>query len=215
MKICVIGLGRFGYQLSETLSELGIEVVGIDSDESIIASIRDKITQAICMHVVDEGSLTTIGIEDMDVVIVAMGENLAQSILITATLKKRLSIPRVVARATNKIHEDILKLVGADEVVLPERDLGIKFAHKLSLPFSDLVNFTETFAITQITTPTNFVGKTISELQLKRSRNITCIGIKKEEKIELINQDYVVMEDDQLILAGDTQALANLAESID
>lgn len=219
MKFCIIGLGRFGYQLAESLSEAGMEVLGIDKDESIVASIRDKITQAVCMNITDEKALHTLGIEDMDTVVIAMGENFAQSILITALLKKHLNIPKILSRATNKIHEDVLKLVGADVVVLPERDMGIKVAHKLSQPFIDLVNVTPTFAVTQIKTPKSFVGKTIAELQLKKSRNVSCIGVRKssdeEEKINLINQDYVITEDDHLFLAGETEDLTDLVESVE
>ncbi|MFH1644542.1 MAG: TrkA family potassium uptake protein [bacterium] len=215
MKFCIIGLGRFGYQLAITLSELGMEVLGIDKDESIIASIRDKITQAVCMNITDEKSLHTLGIEDMDTVVISMGENFAQSILLTALLKKHLNIPKILARATNKIHEDVLKLVGADIVVLPERDMGIKVAHKLSQPFVDVVNITETFAITQVKAPKSFVGKTISELQLKKSRNVSCVGVKKEgeEKINLASPDYVITEDDHLYLAGETDDLTDLVKS--
>jgi len=216
MKFCVIGLGRFGYQLAETLSNLGMEVLGIDKDESIVASIRDKITQAMYMQITDEKSIQALGIEDMDAVIVAMGENFAQSILICTLLKKNLTTPKIIARAANEIHEDILKLVGATYVVLPERDIGIKLAHKLSQPFLDIVNITETFAITRVNVPKNFVGKTIAELQLKKSRGISCIGIKKieEEQITLITQDYVITENDQMVLAGEITNLTSFANSI-
>jgi len=216
MKFCVIGLGRFGYQLAETLAEQGMEVLGIDRNENIIASIRDKITQAICLDVVDEQSLQPLGLDDMDTVIVAMGEDFAQSILICALIKKHFPDLKVIARATNKIHEDILTLVGADKVVLPERDMGIKFAHQLSKPFLDIVNISDTFAVTQIAAPQSFVGKTVGELQLKKSRNIICIGIKKkgDDKIILANSDYVILEGDKLFLAGETQDLSNLMANI-
>ena len=128
MKFGIIGLGRLGYHLATTLAENGMEVLGVDSNESIIASIRDNITQAICMRVTDEVSLQSIGIDQMDTVIVAMGENFAQSILVTALLKKRLAIPRVITRAVSDIHKEILILVGADQVVLPEKEVGIHLA---------------------------------------------------------------------------------------
>ena len=90
MKFCVIGLGRLGYQVAVTLAENGMEVMAVDSNEGIVASIRDKVTQAICMRVTDEASMRSIGVDEMDTVIVAMGENFAQSILITALIKKKL-----------------------------------------------------------------------------------------------------------------------------
>ena len=81
MRFCVIGLGRFGYQVATVLGENGMEVMAIDSDESIVASIKDKVTQAICIRIKDESSLRSIGVEEMDTVIVAMGENFDQSVL--------------------------------------------------------------------------------------------------------------------------------------
>ncbi len=211
MKFCIIGLGRFGYQVSVTLAEHGMEVLSIDNNESIVASIRDKVTQAVCMEVQDEESLRAVGIEEMDTVIVAMGENFAQSILLTALLKKHLNVPRVISRATNRIHETILKLVGADKIILPERDMGIRLANNLSLPFVDLVNVTDQFAITQLKSPHSFVGKSITDLQLRKSYQIACIGIKKGNDIILVNQDYVILENDQLVLAGNNKHLAAVA----
>ena len=211
MKFCVIGLGRFGYQISVTLAEHGMEVLSIDNNETIVNSIRDKVTQAICMKVTDEESLQAIGIEEMDTVIVAMGEAFAESILLTALLKKELNVPFVLSRATNRIHENILKLVGADKVVLPERDIGIRIGKNLSLPFVDLVNVTDDFAITQIRTPHSFIGKTVAELKLRKTNHVACIGVHKGGNIILINQDYVVLENDQLVMAGNYKDLSALA----
>ena len=116
MKFGIIGLGRFGYQLARTLAELGCEVVAIDRNEEIVESIRDHVTQAICMNVIDEESLKEIGIGELDAVIVATGESFAQSVLLTTILKRNLHVPYVVARAMNDINEHILKLVCADRV---------------------------------------------------------------------------------------------------
>src|SRR5579872_1590898 len=124
MKFCVIGLGRFGFQVATGLSEHGMEVLAIDNNESIVASIRDHVAHAIAMKVTDEAALRSIGVDEMDTVIVAMGENTSESILLTALLKKHLKIPYVITRAINDINEEILKLVGADRVVLPEKEIG-------------------------------------------------------------------------------------------
>ncbi|MBD3231495.1 TrkA family potassium uptake protein [Candidatus Dependentiae bacterium] len=212
MKFCVIGLGRFGYQLAISLAEKDEEVLAVDRNEQIIAKIRDKVTQAVCINVVDDDSLRAIGIEDMDTVIVAMGEEFSQSILITALLKKHFQIKKIIARAVSRIHESILKLVGADEIVFPEKDLGIRLANNLSLSMLEFVQFSDKFAITEINVPKNFVGKTISELQLKKSRNIACIAIRKNDEIQLISPDYVLLEGDRLILAGEQVNLADFAE---
>jgi trk system potassium uptake protein TrkA len=134
MKFCVIGVGRFGYHVAVTLAENGMEVLAIDANETIIASIKDKVTQAICLRITDEESLRSVGVEDMDTVIVAMGENFAQSILVTALLKRRLHIKTIITRSISDIHRDILLLIGADQVVLPEREEGRRVADILPDP---------------------------------------------------------------------------------
>jgi len=214
MKFCVIGLGRFGYEVAITLSDNDMEVLGVDADESIIASIRDQITQAVCMRVTDEVSLRSIGVDEMDTVIVAMGENFAQSILVTALLKKRLSIPRVITRAINEIHKEILKLIGADEVILPEKAIGRRLADRLSSPFTDHVRLSENFSISQLAAPKKFINKQVSALKLYENYKVYCIGIRKqdEEEVLLSSPSYLVQEGDKLIFAGNNGNLELLAK---
>jgi len=208
MKFCVIGLGRFGFQLAASLAKQGMEVLAIDKDEVIVSSIKDKVTQAVCLEIRDEETLQSVGVEEMDTVIVAMGENFEKSVLITALLKKRLNIPYVIARSTYEIHDDILRLVGADKVVLPERYVGKRLAINLSLPFVELIHITDTFSITQMQAPKEFIGKTLSELNLRKTRHISCIAIKKGKDIVLVDPDYVVMENDIMLLTGENKHLA-------
>lgn len=212
MKFCVIGLGRFGYQVATTLAENGMEVLGIDGDETIIASIRDQITQAICMRATDEASLRSIGVDEMDVVIVAMGENFAQSILVTALLKKRLHIPRIIARAINQIHKEILELIGADQIVLPEQEIGRDLAEALSLPFTEHTRLSENFSISQLPAAKQFVGKSILDIPFFEKYHVKCIGIKSGEQISIVPLDYVIQKDDKLIFAGDDDALESIAK---
>jgi len=212
MKFCVIGLGRFGYQLATTLADNGMEVIGVDANEHIISSIRDQITQAVCMRVKDEASLRSIGIDEMDVVVVAMGEDFEQSILVTALLKKRLGIPRVITRATNEIHKEILKLIGADQVILPEKEIGTKLADQLSSPFTELLRLTKDFWISQLTAPVSFLGKTIEELKLFENYKIRCIGIRKEETVLPVDPQHIILEGDKLIFCGKNKDLAKIAK---
>ena len=213
MKFCVIGLGRFGEQLATSLFSYGMDVMAIDQNEEIVDTIKDKVTQAVCMKVTTEEDLKSIGIEEMDTVIVAMGENFEQSILITALLKKRLNMSQVIARSTNAIHDEILKLVGADSVVLPERYVGKRLASNLSMPFVELIHITDDFSITQIKVTNKFIGKTISDLNLKNYWNVICIAIKKGKEILIVDPDYVVMENDELLVAGENKSLAALAKN--
>jgi len=207
MKFCVIGLGRFGYQIATVLADNGMEVMAIDSNEEIVASIRDQVTHAICMRITEEASLQSIGVEEIDTVIVAMGESFAQSILITALLKKRLKIPKVITRAINDIHKEILKLVGADQIILPEKEIGIRLADNLSSPFTDLIRLTKDFWVSQIIAPKDFIGEKIIDLDLFQSYNVRCIGRREEEKIIALDPMYVIEENDKLIFAGSNKDL--------
>jgi len=212
MKFCVIGLGRLGYQVATTLADHGMEVLAVDSNESIIASIRDNVTQAICMRVTDENSLRSIGIDEIDTVVVAMGENFAQSVLVTALLKKKLNVPRVIARAINEIHKEILQLVGADQYILPEREVGIRIADNLSSPFMDLIRLDNTFSVSQVMAPKHLVGKTIKEINFFGNFDIKCIGIKQDKQIIDSNPEYIVMDTDKLILSGKNANLERFAK---
>jgi len=210
MKFCVIGLGRLGYQVATGLAQNGMEIMAIDSDASIIASIRDHVTQAICMRVADEESLKSIGIEEIQTAIVATGENFSQSILITALLKK-LGVSRVIARAINEMHKDILKLIGADRVILPEQEVGTRLADTLSLPFVDMFRLAKNFSISQIIAPQKFVGKTPRELELFVKYNVNFIGVKEDEKTITRDLDYTIENNDKLIFSGENKNLEKIA----
>jgi trk system potassium uptake protein TrkA len=212
MKFCVLGLGRFGYHVATRLAENGMEVLGVDNNESIVASVRDSITQAICIQVHDEASLRSIGVDEMDTVIVAMGENFAASILITALLKKRLNVPLVITRAVNEIHKEILLLIGADQIILPEKEIGNSLADNLSLPFRVITRITKQFSISQINAPQRFLGKTIKKIGLLENYHLNCIGIKKDGDIITLDKDYIVQENDTLVLAGLNKDLAGFAK---
>jgi trk system potassium uptake protein len=212
MKFCVIGLGRFGYQVATVLSENGMEVLAIDSDDSIVASIRDSVAHAIVMDVTDEASLRSVGVDEIDTVIVAMGENSTQTILITALLKKHLKTPYVITRAIDELNKEILTLVGADRVILPEKEIGIRLADNLSSPFMDVTRLAKNFCVTNITAPQQFIGRTIQELDFFNNYDVHCIGKKDEERISSIGPDYAIKELDKLIFAGPTKNLEKLAK---
>lgn len=211
MKFGVIGLGRFGYQLAVGLSRQGAEVLAIDKKDRIVESISSKVTQAICAEVNDEESLVELGMEDLDTAIVTLGESFAESVLITTILKNNLKVRNVVARATNSLRENALKLVGADKVVVIERDMGKKLAKKLTLPMMDLIDITDSFSITQIKTPSYLVGKTVKEMTKENKLKIRFVAVQKTKDVILVGPDYVFLKNDILIFAGNKHALLSLS----
>jgi len=210
MKLCVIGVGRFGYQVATTLTDNGMEVMAIDSNEERIASIKDKVSQAICINVTDEEALRTIGIDEMDVVIVAMGEDFAQSVLITALLKQNFSVPRIITRTINKLHKDILLLIGADQVILPEQEMGIRLADMLSLPFNALMRVTPDVSLSYHRTPKELIGKPAEAMH--SLYGTVCIGKKQKESIEIISPQYIIKANDILVYAGENQKLERVSK---
>ena len=129
----VIGLGGFGRRLSEVLEEKGANVIAVDSDENLIERVKNSVTQAVHLDSTDEERLKGLDLEDVNAAIVAIGDNLEASILTTAILK-RLGLPYIIARALNDLHHQVLRQVGADEVINIEVDEGSRMATKLIAP---------------------------------------------------------------------------------
>ena len=211
-KFCVIGVGRFGYHVATKLAEHGMEVLAVDSDESIIASIRDKVTQAICMRIRDEDALRSLGVEEMDAIVVAIGEELSESILVTALLKQKLKVNNVIVRAISPIQKDILILIGADDVILPEQEMGIRLADRLSVKYGNFIRITENFSVNYFKTPSRFVGMRVDELPLKEEYHVTLVGKKEHGRIVELSQEYVIQKDDLLAIAGLNSDLEKLAK---
>lgn len=212
MKFCIIGLGRFGYNLAIFLSEHGHEVLAVDKNDSAVSAIKDYVTQAVCANVTDAETLLQIGIEDIQTVIVAIGEDFAQSTLITALLKKEIQTPVVIARAMNQIHETVLKLVGADQVLLLEKEIAFKLAEKLNMPIGDMIQVSDNFATLKLQMNKRFVGKTIKQIIHTKNNKITALAVQKGDEMILITSDYIVMENDVILFAGNKRSLSLLIE---
>lgn len=210
MKFCIIGLGRFGLQLAKSLAENGADILAIDKDEERVELIKNKVTQAIVMNMVDEESLKAIGIEEMGTVIIAIGRNFAHSVLLTRILKRDLGIERIIVRSVSALQRDILELVGADQVILPEQDAAIKLADNLSSHFLDITRISPTFIIAAIISPIEFIDKTIEELQFYPTYNVTCIAIKRDQETITPLTETIIKEHDILYFAGNNQNVEKL-----
>lgn len=210
MKFCIIGIGRFGYQLACSLTKNGMDVLAIDKDEERIDLVKDKVTQALVMDVLDEESLRAIGIEEMSTVIIAIGKHFAQSILLTRILKKDLEIERVIVRSTGDIQKEVLELVGADQVILPELEAAIKLADNLSSPFLETARLDPGFAVSAVITPDDLIGKTIADLS--QSKKLRCIALKEDEEITFPTPDTIIKEHVILYFAGDNDELKKLID---
>lgn len=204
----VIGLGRFGYSVAQTLTKNGAHVLAIDKDNDKIQSVRDIATQAVQMNALDEKSLKTVGISAIDVAVVSIGMDMEASILVTMTLKQ-LGVKEVIAKALNDIHAKVLEKVGASRIIFPEREMGSRLANSLLMPnIVEYINLSEDYSIMEISPPKNIIGKSIKESQIRVHYHVDIIAVRageEEGKKQLIivpEADYVIKKDDKLIIIG-------------
>lgn len=199
----VIGIGRFGNSVAKTLYELGNDVLVIDSDEERVQEISDEVTHAVQMDATDENALKSLGMSNFDVAIVSIGGNIQSSIMITLMLKE-LGVNYIIAKGNNELHAKVLYKIGADRVILPEKDMGIRVAHNLvSSNILDHIELSEDYSIIEIEALEIWVGKSLKELRLRSEYDINVMAIKRGEEINISPiADEVIREKDILIAIG-------------
>ena len=176
----VIGLGRFGYSVAETLVKKGCEVLAIDRDEEKIQAISDIATFAVQCDATDERALKAVSAQNVDVAVVSIGENIEASILIVQTLRE-MGIKSIVAKAVAPIQGKILKNLGVKEVIYPERDTAIRLAHRLISPnVLEYLELAPGYSIEEVSVLDRFSGLSLSEARIQEQHNLNIIGIKKQ-----------------------------------
>ncbi|HDJ29407.1 MAG TPA: TrkA family potassium uptake protein [Proteobacteria bacterium] len=209
----VIGIGNFGYYTAQHLYELGSEVMVIDSNKERIQSIKDQVSRAVVADATDREVLERLGVPDVDVAVVSVGDRLDTSILITLYLKE-MGVKEVVVKAVTVDHGKILEKIGASSVIFPERDSGVRLANSLSssnviehLPLS------EGYSILEIAASAKLVGKTLKELRLRNRFGIQVIAIKElvPDRMHMPpDPDFVIKDSDMLIVVGQDESLESL-----
>ncbi|WFA09881.1 TrkA family potassium uptake protein [Tissierella sp. Yu-01] len=204
----VIGCGRFGSSVARTLNGLGYEVMAIDIDEETIQEISAEVTHSVVLDVMDEISLKDLGIGNFDVVVVSIGSNTEASIMATI-IAKELGVEKVVVKAASEFQGKVLAKIGADKVIFPERDMGIRVAHNLvSTNVLEFIELSPDYGIIEITALSNWVGKTLMELQLPSKHNINVIAIKNRDRINVVPESTtVIRENDALVIIASTTAI--------
>ncbi len=207
-QFAVIGMGRVGRSLAETLSALGHEVLGIDENEDLIQDVSSHLRRVnlVAADVTEEGVLRDLGLENFDGVAIVIGENVQASVLATLTLKD-LGVPLVVARATTGLHARVLERVGADRIVQPERQAGELIARSMASPgVKEYLDLGEEEAIVELEVPKKWVGKTLAELHLPRRTGLTALVLRPRGKRGTIpSGDTMLQEGDVLVLGGSKQ----------
>lgn len=212
-QFAVIGLGRFGSSIATTLFKLGYEVLAIDVNEEQVQKSSEIVTHVIQADTTDENTLKALGIRNFDVVVVAIGEDIQANVLTTLLLKE-LGVKHIVAKARTELHGKMLTKIGADRVVYPERDMGLRVAH--SLIASNVLEYIELspdLSVAEITAPKILIGKSLAEANLRVKYEINVVAIKRAEVlITPPPPNEKIQADDILIFVGKTAGIQQMEE---
>jgi trk system potassium uptake protein TrkA len=209
--VVVIGLGRFGGSVAESLQRLGHEVLGNDSDERIVQDWSDRLTQVVAGDATDTDTLRQLGVQEFPRAVVGIGTNLETSVLTVLTLAE-VGVPEIWAKATSMKHGKILSQVGARHVVYPEAEMGERVAHLITGRMLDYIEFDDGFAIAKVRAPNEAVGRSLAEVGLRSKWGVTVVGVKTSGKdFTYARPETVVPPGCILIVAGDTQKVEHFA----
>lgn len=190
MKYIVIGLGFFGSKCASILTSMGHEVLGVDSNEEILDEFKESFTSLIRMDTTNINAVKTLPLDDIDAVIVAIGEDVGASIL-TLSILKNLNVKRIIGRAINQIHHNILSQIGIDEVILPLEDSAANLASMLQLKgVLRLTDLSTEYAVAEIKVPTGYIGHFPETIDLEERFRMKLVAIKRAPKENIINSIF-------------------------
>ena len=199
----VFGLGRFGTSAARALSEMGHEVLAIDDHEDKVNDIAPYVTQAMQVNATDEDALRDLELGGFDAAIVAIGSNVRDSVLISV-LCKEAGVGNVIAKATDELHAKVLRKVGVDRVIFPERDMAQRLARSLSTPsIVDMLELADGYQIAEVHAPASWAGKTLMQINVRRNYGLTVIAIRRGTQfLTSPGADSQVMSGDMLLVMG-------------
>lgn len=205
-EVAVIGLGRFGGSICEELSKSGVDVLAMDKNEELVEQYSNIVTQAVVGDSTDENVLRSLGFRNFDHVIVAIGTDIQSSILTTLILKE-MGVKKVTAKAINDHHAKVLKKIGADQVVLPERDMGRRLAKTLvSANVLEYLEIADDYSLAELSASRFIHGRTIRELDVRAKYGVNIVAIKRGKEMLVSPQaEEKIFEGDLLIVIGSVQ----------
>lgn len=208
----VFGLGRYGTAVARELVENGLEVIAVDADQRIVNEAAMYLPVCKCADVTDGEVISRLGIGSVDTVIICMANNLEANVM-AVTLCKEAGVKTVIAKCANEMHQKILLRVGADHVVIPESESGIRLAKNLlSSGFIDMISLSKDVAMVEVDVKKEWLGKNLIELNLRKKYGINVVAIKRNETINVnIVPEQVLEENTSLIVIADTAKLKKLS----
>ena len=212
-RIAVIGLGRFGTSVARTLHSLGYDVTALDLSEQTVQDAADYVALVAQGDGTDELVLRQLQIDRADVAIVAQASNLEASVLTTLMLKK-IGVPWVVAKARTELHGEILTRIGADQVIFPERDAGVRLAHSVAVRhINDYITLSPTSGIAKFSAPHGFVGQTLTELLERCHGKLSVLAIVRDQSvIAAPSYGEEIGQGDELVVVGPDTVIETFVE---
>ena len=213
-EFAVIGLGRFGRAVATTLYDMGFSVLGVDVDEEVVQSMVQHATHVVTADATDEEVLRSLGLRNFDVVVVAIGD-LEASVLVTLMLKE-LGVPRVVAKAVSEHHGRVLERIGADKVVFPERDSGVRLAQRMvSAHFLDYIEVSPDVSVVELQAGGELVGKSLEQVRLRNRFRVTVLALRRGDEVLVSPGAGAVIEPkDILVVIGNNEDLRRMQEEM-
>lgn len=204
----VIGLGRFGSEVARELCRLGCEVLVVDVNEELVSQIAEDVTHAVVGDGQDKEVLRAMGAREFDCGIVAIGDDLAASVLVTVNLKE-LGVPQVICKAYDETHRRVLEKLGADRIVIPEQEQAARLARSLSSHnVLDYIELSEEYGIIEIPAPVSWHGKSLKELNIRAKLGVNILAIRREGRIDVSpGADFAFAPKDVVVVLGDSAAL--------
>ncbi|MGI6689492.1 MAG: potassium channel family protein [Christensenellales bacterium] len=209
----IIGAGRFGLALARQLSVMGCEVLAADSEEERVKTAAPYVTEALQLDATDEDALRSLGVRNFDAVIVSIGDNMRDSILVSLMCKE-MGAKYLVAKASDDMHARVLQKIGADRVVFPERDGGVRLAKTLISPnVLELINLAGDYMLVDIVAPSSWVGHSLQDIDIRRkyAANVLLINRGNEVMISL-QGTTVIQRDDMLLMLGHRKDLEHIEQ---
>ncbi|MFC5530074.1 potassium channel family protein [Cohnella yongneupensis] len=210
----VIGLGRFGSSVAKYLSQMGYEVLAVDDNAERVQEVANAVTHAVSADSTDEEAMRALGIRNFDVAVVAIGQDIQSSILTTLILKD-LGVPTIIVKAQNELHGKVLNKIGADKVVYPERDMGLRVAHHLISPnILEHIELSPDYSIVEMQVPSAMYGKSLKMLDIRQKYNCNVLAVKQNGDMNITpSADVPLTAEDILVIVGKNEQLTKLEQA--
>ena len=204
----VVGMGRFGSEVARRLFQQRCEVIAMDIQDELIQQVSPYVTHAVVGDAQDKEVLRALGVKDMDCAIIAIGDDLAASVLVTMNMKE-LGVPYVICKAHDETYRKVLEKLGADRVIIPEQEQAQRLAKSLSTPnVLDYIELSENYGILEMPVPESWLGKDLRQLDVRAKLGVSILAIRRNDRMQVSPApDTAFIKGDILVALGDNQAL--------